>query len=78
MLLSGALQVLTYRACHEQYDHHSRSDPERAVEVRVAFEHVEEVLAREEGAAASVQDLVGVDVEELLVEAYAPEVAFGA
>ena len=34
-------------------------------------------MARVDGAAAAVEDLCGLDVEELLVEAYAPEVAFG-
>lgn len=33
-------------------------------------------MARVDGAAAAVDDLIGVDVEELLVEGYAPEVAF--
>ena len=43
----------------------------------MAIKRVEEVLARVECTAAAVQNLSSVDVEELLVEAYAPEVTFG-
>jgi len=77
VLFPRARQVLADRAGQEQ-DHHDRSrDPEWPVEVRVAFEDVEEVLARVERGAAASEDLVGVDVEELLVEGDAPEEALG-
>ena len=77
MLLSSTREVLADRARQEQNHDDCRRDPERAIEVRVALEDVEEVLARVEGCAAAGQDLVGVDVEELLVEGDAPEKAFG-
>jgi len=77
MLLARAREVLADRSREEEdYDDGGR-DPEGAVEVGVAFEDVEEVLARVEGCAAAGEDLRGVDVEELLVEADAPEEAFG-
>lgn len=67
-------QILTYRSCQEQYHDHSRGYPERAIEVRVPVQHVEEPCAREDGGLASSQDFVGVDVEELRVEGERPEV----
>ena len=77
MLLARARKVLTYRAREEEDDDDGGRDPERPVEVRVALEDVEEVLARVEGGAAAGEDLRGVDVEELLVEGDAPEEALG-
>lgn len=76
MPFSSAREVLTDRTRQEQNHDDCRRDPERAIEVRVALEDVEEVLARIEGCAAAGEDLVGVDVEELLVERYAPKEAF--
>lgn len=70
-------QVRTNRARQEQYQCHRRRDPDGAVKVRVAIKHVEEVRAREDGRVAAADDLVGVDVEELLVERDAPEEALG-
>lgn len=77
VLFARARQILADSASQEQ-DHHDRCcDPEGAVEVRVAFKDIEEVLARIERGAAAGEDLGCVDVEELLVEVYAPEEPFG-
>lgn len=77
MLLAGTREVLADRTRQEEDDDDGGRDPERPVEVRVALEDVEEILARVERGAAARQDLRGVDVEELLVEGDAPEEAFG-
>jgi hypothetical protein len=77
MLLARARKVLTYRARQEKDDDDGGRDPERPVEVRVALEDVEEVLARVQGGAAAGENLGSVDVEELLVEGDAPEEALG-
>ena len=76
MLLARAREVLADRSCQEQDDNDGGRDPERPIKVRVALEDVEEVLARVEGCAAASEDLVGIDIEELLVEGYAPEKTF--
>lgn len=73
MLFPITRQVLTNRARQEKNHDDCCSDPEGPVQVRVAFEDVEEVLARVEGGAAACENLVGVDVEELLVEGDTPE-----
>lgn len=73
MLFPSAREVLADSTSQEEDHHHCRCDPEGAVEVGVAFEDVEEVLARVERCAAASEDLIGVDIEELLVEGYAPE-----
>jgi hypothetical protein len=77
MLFPRARQVLADSARQEQDHNYGRCYPEGPVEVWVAFEDVEEVLARVEGGAAAGEDLVRVDVEELLVEADAPEETLG-
>jgi hypothetical protein len=77
MLFPRARQVLADSARQEQDHHDGRRDPEGPVEVGVAFEDVEEVLARVESGTTAGEDLVGVDVEELLVEADAPEETLG-
>jgi hypothetical protein len=66
-------EILADGAGQEKDHHHRRRDPEGTVEVGVALENVEEVLARVESCAAAGEDLVGVYIEELLVEGYAPE-----
>ena len=76
MLFPSARKVLADGTGQEEDHHHRCRDPEGAVEVRVAFEDIEEVLTRVESCAAASEDLVGVDIEELLVEAYAPEKTF--
>ena len=68
MSLSLLRQIRADRPSQEQYHDHRGRDPERSVEIRIALQDIEEVLAREEGGAAAVEDLGGVDVEELLVE----------
>jgi hypothetical protein len=75
VLFPRARQVLAYRASQEKNHDDCRRDPEGPVEVWVAFEYVEEVLAGVERGAAAGKNLVGVDVEELLVKADAPEEA---
>jgi hypothetical protein len=77
MLLARARKILTNGSCQEEDHNDGGRDPEGTVKVRVAFEDVEEVLARIEGCAAAGENLGGVDVEELLVEGDAPEEAFG-
>lgn len=77
MLLARARQVRTDGAGHEQNHDHGGSDPERAVQVRVAVQDVEEVGARVQGVLAPAQHFGRVDVEELRVEGEGPEVAFG-
>ena len=77
MFLPFTVQILRNGASHEQDHYHCCSNPERTVQVRVAFHDVQEVLARIYCGATSVQDLVGVDIEELLVEREAPEVTLG-
>ena len=53
MFLAGTREVLADRAGQEEDDNDSGRDPERPVEVRVALEDVEEVLAWvQRGAAA--------------------------
>lgn len=74
-LLVVLRKILTDRARQEEDYHHRRRNPERPVEVGVTLEYIEEVLARVERGAASGEDLLGVDVEELLVEGDAPEEA---
>jgi hypothetical protein len=77
MLFPSTRKILADRSRQEQ-DYNDRSgDPEGSVEVWVALEDVEEVLARVERGAAAGEDLVGVDVEELLVEGDAPEETLG-
>lgn len=77
MLFPRAGQVLADSACQEQDHNDGCRDPEGSVEVRVALEDIEEVLAGVQRGAAAGEDLVGVNVEELLVEGNAPEEAFG-
>lgn len=70
MTLPLTSKIATDRASQEQYYHHRGGDPERTIQVRVAFEDIEEVLARIERGFATVEELVGIDIEELLVEGY--------
>jgi hypothetical protein len=72
MLFPRARQVLADSARQEQDHHDGCRDPERPVEVWVALEDIEEVLAGVESGAAAGEDLVGVDIEELLVKSDAP------
>ena len=76
MLFPRLREVLADGAGQEEDHHHSRRDPEGAVEIGVALEDVEEVLARVKSCAAASEDLVGIDIEELSVEGYAPEKTF--
>lgn len=62
------IQVLRNSTGQEEDDDDGGSDPERAVQVGVSFEDVEEVGAWVDGRDAAPEDLVGVDVEELRVE----------
>jgi hypothetical protein len=57
----------------EEYQNNGRSDPERAIKVRVTLKDVKEVCAGKEGGPAAAEDLVGIDVEELGVEGEAPQ-----
>lgn len=69
-------KVLAYRARQEEDDDDGRGDPDGAVQVRVAVQHVEEVGARVQGGGAAAEDLCCVDVEGLGVEGEGPEVVF--
>lgn len=71
-LLARRGEVLAYGAPQEQDEDHGGGYPERAVEVRVTLEHVEEVGAREQRRPAPLQDGGRVDVEELRVEGHGP------
>jgi len=73
MRLPNLSQILRNRARHEQNDHHCRRDPKRPVQIRVAIKDIEEVCAGKQRGAASFENLVGVDVEELGVEGQCPE-----
>lgn len=73
-LLSRSCEVLAYSPAQEQDEDHRRGDPDGPVQVRVPLEHVEEVGAREQRGPAPLQDGRGVDVEELRVEVYRPQV----
>lgn len=72
-ILPRRSQVLAYGPAQEQDEHHRRGNPERPVQIRVAFEHVEEVGSREEGRPAPLQHGRCVYVEKLLVEADRPQ-----
>lgn len=63
------------RTRKEEYHDDRGRDPERAIEIWVAVEGVEEVCARVQGSPAALEHFSGVDVEELLVEVDAPEIA---
>lgn len=65
------------RTGQEQNHDHRRRDPERPVQVCVAFEDVEEVAARVYGCDAPAEDLVRVDVEELRVVVDGPPALLG-
>ena len=69
-------EVLADGAGDEEDEDDRGGDPEGAVEIRVAFEGVEERGARVEGGGAAGEHGGGVDVEELGVERKGPEVAF--
>lgn len=77
MLLPPELQAPAHRPRQEQDHNDSRSNPEGPVQIWVALEDVEKVATREDGGAASSEDFVGVDVEELCVEVDGPEVFLG-
>ena len=77
MALVAAGKVLRDGGGEEEDEDDGGSDPDGAVEVRVAVEDVEEVGAGEEGGAGAAEDFGGVDVEELGVEGEGPEEAFG-
>lgn len=75
MLRAFPGEVLADGAGDEEDEDDGGGDPEGAVEVRVAFEGVEEGGARVEGCEAAGEDGGGVDVEELGVEGEGPEEA---
>ena len=77
MLMPAQRQTPTHRARQKQNHHDRRRDPERAVEIRIPFEHVQKVGSWKYGGAAALEDLVGVDIEELRVERDGPEVSLG-
>jgi len=76
VLFPCARKVLADGTGQKEDHHHRCRDPEGAVEVGVSLEDIEEVLTRIESCAAAGEDLVGVDIEELLIEGYAPEKTF--
>ena len=73
MRLPLARQILIYRAGEEENDDDGRRDPDGAVQIRIALQHVEEVCTRVYGGCAAAQDLVRVHVEGLRVEGQRPE-----
>ena len=78
MLLALLRQVLVNRAGQKQNHYHGCRDPHEAVQIRVPFEHVEEVGARIDGRGAAAQHLSGVDIEGLRVEGERPQQVFAA
>ena len=68
MLLALLRQILINRSSQEENDNNRCGDPDRAVEIWVPLEHVEEVGAWVQGGGAAAQDFGGVDVEGLGVE----------
>ena len=78
MPLSPAREVLIYRASKEQDHDDGCSDPHRAVEIGIPFEHVEEVETWVDGGFAAAEYFGCVDVEGLGVEGEGPEVVFSA
>lgn len=72
VVLAVVGQVLVDGAGEEKDDDDGGGDPHGPVQVRVALEHVKEVLARIYGGGAATQDLVGVNVEGLGVEGEGP------
>jgi cytochrome b len=76
MLFPIMAKVLTYSACEEQDHYHCGRNPYGAVQVGVAFQHIEEVLAWVYSGDAAADNFVGVDIKGLLVEGEGPEVVF--
>lgn len=76
--MTFAGQVLIDCARQEEDDYNRRSDPHRPIQVRVAFEDVEEVLTWIDGCSAAAQDFVGVDIKGLRVKGESPEIVFTA
>lgn len=73
MALSLLAQVVADSPRKEQNHHHGRRNPERPIEIGVAFQDIQEIGPREDGGAASTKNLGGVDIEELRVERERPE-----
>ena len=67
-------KILAHSPAHKENEHNRRSDPERAVQVRVPIEHIEEVGARVQCRAAAAQHRGSIDIKELRVEAEGEEV----
>ena len=61
-------EILADGPSEEQDEDHSRGNPERAVEIRIALEHIEEIRPRVQRRPAPRQHGVGIDIEELRVE----------
>jgi hypothetical protein len=61
-------QVAADGACEEKDHNDGRSDPERPVQIRIAFHDIQKVLLGKQRGATSQQDLIGIDIKELLVE----------
>ena len=75
MALAGVSQLPVDGAGQKQDHDDGGGDPERAVQVRIAFQCVEEVGARVQRRPASFRHFRRVHVEVLRVEVDAPEVA---
>ncbi len=69
-------QVLADGPRQEEDEDDGRGDPEGAIEIRVAVQDVEEGATGHEGGETAVEDVGGIDGEELGVEGEGPEVAF--
>jgi len=76
MLLSPRREVLIDGPREEKDDDNGCSDPHGAVEVGIAFKHVEEVGAGVDGRCAAAEHFGRVDVEGLRIKGEAPEVVF--
>lgn len=70
-------QVPGNGAGEEENEDHGGGDPERAVQVRVSVQDIEEGRARVERRCAAAEDFGRVDVEELRVEGERPQESLG-
>ena len=71
-----ASEVLTDRAGDEEDEDDRSGDPERAIEIRVTLQRVQEGSEGVQSGETAGEDGGGVDVKELRVEGKSPEEAF--
>jgi hypothetical protein len=72
VLLSLAGQLPTYGSRHKEYEDNGSRDPKRAIEVRIALQHIKEICARVQRRPTSFYHFIGVNVEVLGIEGDGP------